>query len=357
MEKYIKGKLKSIKKIDNKDTYDIQTSTKNFFANNVLVHNSEIILRDRQVCNLTEVVIRSKDTYEDLKLKVELATILGTFQATLTNFRYLSRKWKENTEEEALLGVSFTGIMDHPILSCKNKITLTNNYGFEQSTLEEILSDLRKHAVDVNKKWAKKLGINPAAAITCVKPSGTVSQLVDSASGIHSRFSRYYIRTVRADKKDPLAQLVKDQGISCEDDVTKPDNNFVFSFPIQSPKTSVLRDDRTALEQLDLWKVYAESWCEHKPSITVFVKENEWLEVGAWVYRNFDMCSGISFLPHSDHIYRQAPYQEITKKEYNEAMKMMPKEIDWTKIIEYEKDDNTTGQQELACTGGACEIL
>jgi len=302
---------------------------------------SEIILRNKQFCNLTEVVVRENDTLETLQNKVRLATILGTFQATLTNFRYLSRSWHNNTKEEALLGVSFTGILD-------NKKMVDGSIKLDQ---------LKRIAVEENKKWAKKLGISPAAAITCVKPSGTVSQLVDSASGIHTRHSPYYLRTIRADKKDPLAQLMVDQGVYHEDDTTKPDHTYVFYFPIKAPKNAITRENLTALEHLKLWKHYQDNWCEHKPSVTVSVRENEWLEVGAWVYENFDDVSGISFLPYVDHSYQQAPYQEITAKEYKEWLKKTTTSIDWTVLPEYEKEDMTENNKELACSANTCEIL
>jgi ribonucleoside-triphosphate reductase len=285
------------------------------------------------------VVIRSGDGIDDLKRKVRIATILGTLQATLTNFRYLGKKWQDNTEEEALLGVSLTGIMDNTIMS--------------QSTCYDWLLDLKEIAIDTNKEWAERLGINPSTAITCVKPSGTVSQLVDSASGIHPRYSPYYIRTVRADKKDPLARVMKEAGFPCEDDVTKPDSTWVFSFPVQAPSGSVFRDDRTALEQLNLWLTYQRYWCEHKPSITVYVKEHEWPEVGAWVWQHFDEVSGVSFLPHTEHTYRQAPYQEISKEEYDIMVSKMP-EFDFNFTEEY---DSTVSSQTLACSGGACELV
>ena len=302
---------------------------------------SEIILRDREFCNLSEVVIRSGDGIDDLKRKVRIATILGTLQATLTNFRYLGKKWQDNTEEEALLGVSLTGIMD-------NKTMSTKNYN-----LATVLQALKEVAIDTNKEWAERLGINPSTAITCVKPSGTVSQLVDSASGIHPRYSPYYIRTVRADKKDPLARVMKEQGFPCEDDVTKPDSTWVFSFPVRAPEGSVFRDDRTALEQLELWLTYQRYWCEHKPSITVYVKEHEWPEVGAWVWNHFDEVSGVSFLPHTEHTYRQAPYQEITEQEYLELKAKMPA-FDFVFAEEY---DTTSGSQELSCVAGTCELV
>jgi len=306
---------------------------------------SEIILRDREFCNLSEVVIREDDTLDSLKEKVKLATIIGTMQSTLTNFRYLNRKWTENCEEERLLGVSLTGIMD-------NKITNGSD------TLPEVLKALKQVAIDTNVQWAKKLGINASVAITCVKPSGTVSQLVDSASGIHARHNPYYVRTVRADKKDPLAKMMHDQGFPCEDDVTKPDHTWVFSFPVKGPKEGIYRKDMSAVEQLELWKVYQDNWCEHKPSITVSVKEGEWMSVGAWVYENFDKMSGVSFLPFADHSYRQAPYQDCSEQEYEKLVKELPQDIDWTKLQEYEEKDMTHGSQELACSAeGGCEIV
>ena len=316
---------------------------------------SEIVLRSKQFCNLSEVVVRSEDTFESLKRKVRLATILGTLQSTLTNFRYLSSVWKRNTEEERLLGVSLTGIMDHPVLS--GSTMADTHVNPTEPVLESWLGELKEVAIETNKEWSEKLGIPQSVAITCVKPSGTVSQLVDSSSGIHPRYSDYYIRTVRQDKKDPLADLLISQGFPYEDDVMKPDSTYVFSFPMKAPKGSVMRNDRTAIEQLELWKIYQESWCEHKPSITVYVKEDEWLEVGAWVYKHFDSVSGVSFLPHSEHSYKQAPYQEISEEDYNRLKESMPKEVDFTKLIEHEKEDTTVGMKEYACTGGACEIL
>ena len=307
---------------------------------------SEIILRDREFCNLTEIVIRENDTEESLKEKVKVATILGTWQSTLTNFRYLNRKWTENCEEERLLGVSMTGIMD-----CK----LTNG---KSTGLAEVLQTLKGIAVDTNNDWAKKLNINSSAAITCVKPSGTVSQLTDTASGIHARHNPHYIRTVRADKKDPLAKMMHEAGFPVEDDVTKPDHTWVFSFPIKGPKNGIYRRDMSAIEHLKLWKIYQDNWCEHKPSITVTVKEDEWMEVGAWVYNNFEYMSGVSFLPYADHSYRQAPYQDCTSAEYLELIKKMPKNVEWTKLSEYESVDMTAGSQELACSAdGGCEVV
>jgi len=310
---------------------------------------SEIILRDREFCNLSEVVVRESDTIDTLKEKVRIATIIGTVQATLTNFRYLNRKWTENCEEERLLGVSMTGIMDNMITNGKMNGT---------TSLPEVLKILKQVAIDTNIQWSKKLGINQSVAITCVKPSGTVSQLVDSASGIHARHAPYYIRTVRADKKDPLAKMMHEAGFPVEDDVTKPDHTWVFSFPVKGPKEGIYRKDMSAVEQLELWKVYQDNWCEHKPSITVSVKEGEWMGVGAWVYNNFEYMSGVSFLPFADHTYRQAPYQDCNKQEYEKLIDEMPKDIDWTTLEEYEKQDMTHGSQELACNAeGGCEIV
>ena len=311
---------------------------------------SEIILRSREFCNLTEVVVRGDDTPESLKRKVKLATILGTFQSTLINFKYLSKKWQENCDEERLLGVSLTGIMDNQY---------TNGHASQATGLfnvADMLEGLREEAVKTNKLWAAKLNIPVSAAITCVKPSGTVSQLVDSASGIHARHSPYYIRTVRADKKDPLAVMMKDMGFPVEDDVTKPEHTYVFSFPQKSPDHAVFRKDMSAIEQLELWLTYQRHWCEHKPSVTISVKEEEWPAVGAWVYDHFDEMSGVSFLPFSDHVYRQAPYQDCTKEEYEALLAKMPKNVNWADLAKYEKRDSTTGSQELACVAGGCEI-
>ena len=306
---------------------------------------SEIILRDREFCNLSEAVIRVGDTKDSLKKKVELATILGTFQSTLTNFKYVSNMWKKNCSEERLLGVSLTGIMDSP---------LTNG---KEDGLEELLEELREVAVETNKKWAKKLGISRATAITCVKPSGTVSQLTDAASGIHARHNPYYIRTVRGDKKDPLTKMMVDAGFPVEDDVMNPTHTSVFSFPMKVDENSVFRTDMSAIEQLELWLTYQKHWCEHKPSVTISVKEHEWLEVGAWVYENFDYMSGVSFLPFNDHTYKQAPYQDCNELEYHDLKEKMPKIVDWNLLGEYEKSDMTIGSQELACSAaGGCEI-
>ena len=307
---------------------------------------SEIILRPYQFCNLTEVVVRADDKIVDLKRKIELATILGTIQSTLTDLKYLRKIWKDNTEEERLLGVSLTGIMDNELLN-------SSSAGY----LSELLSELRQVAVDTNLKLSEKLNIPQSTAITCVKPSGTVSQLVDSASGIHARHSEYYIRTVRGDKKDPLTQFMQAAGVPVEDDLMQPDSTVVFSFPVKSPKKAVTRNDTTAIEQLNLWLKYQKHWCEHKPSVTITVKEDEWLDVGAWVYENFNDVAGISFLPHSDHTYKQAPYQECSKQEYLSLVKSMPTNINWSLLSEYEVEDNTKGGQELACTADACEIV
>ena len=305
---------------------------------------SEIILRSREFCNLSEVVVRPDDTEDTLLNKVRLATILGTFQSTLTNFKYVSKDWKKNCIEERLLGVSLTGIMD-------NKWTAGKLPG-----LDVLLKNLKQISVDTNKEWSEKLKINQSAAITCVKPSGTVSQLVDSASGIHARHNPYYIRTVRGDKKDPLTKMMIEQGFPAEDDVMKPNDTTVFSFPIKCSPDAVFRQDLTAIEQLELWKTYQVHWCEHKPSVTISVKEEEWIDVGAWVYKNFDLMSGVSFLPYSEHTYKQAPYQDCNEKEYKDLMNKMPTSVDWNKLSQYEKSDMTVGSQELACSAGSCEI-
>lgn len=308
---------------------------------------SEIILRPNQFCNLSEVVVRSYDTPETLKKKVELATILGTMQASLTDFAYLSKTWKNNTEEEALLGVSMTGIMD-----CKLTSDLT-----EPEKLKKLLTELKETAVVTNRKYSKVVGVNESAAITCVKPSGTVSQLVDSASGIHCRHAPFYIRRIRGDLKDPLTKFLIDKGVPYELDQFKPDSTAVFSFPMKAPEGAVCTTDRTAIEQLELWKIYAEYYCEHKPSVTINVQEHEWLDVQAWVYKNFQYISGISFLPYSNHTYKQAPYEEVDEKTYKDLVNKIP-DIDWKEmqVLRYETDDNTVGSQELACSGGSCEI-
>lgn len=308
---------------------------------------SEIILRPYQFCNLSEVVIRQDDTIETLLEKVEVATILGTFQSTLTNFPYLRKIWQKNTEEERLLGVSLTGIMDNPITS--------GQHGSKR--LREVLTQLKEKAIEVNKIFAESIGIPASTSITCVKPSGTVSQLVDSASGIHARHSNYYIRSVRGDNKDPLTTFLKEAGIPNEPDVMKPEATTVFYFPIKSPEGAITRNEMTAIEQLEMWKIYQLHWCEHKPSVTISVREHEWPAVGAWVYDNFDYISGVSFLPHSDHTYRQAPYEECDEQKYNEFKEKMPKEIRWQDLSYYEQEDNTSGVQTLACSADGCEVV
>lgn len=302
---------------------------------------SEIILRPFQFCNLTEVVVRPTDDLDSLRRKVRVATILGTIQSTFTDFKYLRKRWQDNCNEERLLGVSMTGI-------CDNLQLLT----------KENLNELRELAIETNKEWAERLGIPASAAITCVKPSGTVSQLVNASSGIHPRHSGYYIRSVRADNKDPLTEFLKDSGVYWEQDVMAPTTTSVFFFPQKSPEGSVTRDDLSALEALDLWKLFQDNWCEHKPSATINVREEEWPEVGAWVYREFDSISGISFLPHDGGSYKQAPYQEVSKEEYEDWLLKHPTpDIDWSQLSNYEKTDTTTGSQEFACTGGQCDII
>ena len=309
---------------------------------------SEIILRPYQFCNLSEVVVRPEDNESTLIRKVELATILGTWQSTLTNFKYLRKVWRDNTEEERLLGVSITGQFGNKLMS--------GQQGLDKLSL--VLDNLRNHSVEVNVEEAKILGINPSAAITCVKPSGTVSQLTGVSSGMHPWHGEYYTRTVRGDKKDPLTKFLIDSGVPSEDDVMKPNETTVFSFPIKSPKNAILRNDLTAVEHLDVWLAYQRHWCEHKPSITVSVKENEWMDVGAWVWENFDEVSGISFLPHSDHTYKQAPYQDASKEEYESLLAKMPKDIRWEDMVFYETEDGTKGSQELACSADTgCEIV
>ena len=310
---------------------------------------SEILLRPYQFCNLSEVVARAGDTQQTLREKVRLATILGTFQSTLTDFKYLRNIWKKNTEEERLLGVSLTGIMDNDLLS-GTSAHLGKNIG-------QTLETLRDTAVETNAAMAQQLGIPQSTAITCVKPSGTVSQLVDSASGIHARHNPHYIRTVRGDNKDPLTQFLIAEGIPNEPDVMKPESTTVFSFPMASPRGAVTRTILSAIEQLELWLTYQRFWCEHKPSVTISVKESEWMQVGSWVYDHFDEVSGISFLPFSDHTYKQAPYQDCTEDEYDAMLAQMPKSVDWSLLQEFEKEDTTSGGRELACTADACEIV
>lgn len=305
---------------------------------------AEISLRSAGLCNLSEVVIRENDSLLDLMDKVEVATIIGTYQAMLTNFRHVRPIWRQNQEEERLLGVSLTGIMDHPVLSSTG------------SEAAQWLRAMKAHAIQVNKVWAEKLGINQAAAITTVKPSGTVSQLVDSASGIHPRYSDYYVRTVRADKKDPLAQLMREQGFPVEDCANKPDTTDIFSFPVKGPAHAVYRNDRTALQQLEHYLMVQKNWCEHNVSVTIYVKDHEWMGVGDWVYRHFDDICGVSFLPHSDHSYQQAPYQECTQAEYEALLARMPS-FDWDALAHFERDDSTVNPRELACTAGICEVL
>jgi len=314
---------------------------------------SEIILRPYQFCNLSEVVVRPIDTLDDLKEKVKLATILGTLQSTMTNFRYLRKVWKDNCEEERLLGVSLTGIMDHPVLN-GNEDYFISGTGEKPIGLDQVLEQLKEVSVKINQEWAEKLGINQSTCITCVKPSGTVSQLVDSASGIHGRFAPYYIRRVRNDVKDPITQFLVNQGIPYEIDQMNKDN-LVFSFPMKSPESSRIAGELTALEQLEIWKTYQDHWCEHKPSCTVYYTEEEFLDVGGWVYKNFDKISGVSFLPYDDHVYPQAPYEPITKEEY-EVMELVFPEIKWEDLPLYEDDDYTTGTQELACVSGVCSV-
>ena len=306
---------------------------------------SEIILLSGQVCNLTEAVVRATDSLEDIERKIRIATILGTIQATYVKFPYLRKMWTTNTSKERLLGVSLTGIMDNPLLTLANK------------GLSETLEHLKQVAVDTNKLWAERLGIPQSAAISCVKPSGSVSQLVSCASGIHARHSPYYIRTVRGDNKDPLTQFMQDQGIPSEPEMQKPDKTTVFSFPVKSPEGSVCTKDMSAIEQLDMWLMYQRHWCEHKPSVTINVKTDEWLEVGAYVYKHFDEMSGVSFLPFSEHIYQQAPYTDVSKETYDELLAKMPERIDWSKLSEYELEDTTTGMSTMACSGDSCEIV
>lgn len=306
---------------------------------------AEILLRSLQFCNLTEIVIRAEDTEEDLLRKVELATILGTWQSTLTNFKYIRKAWKNNCEEERLLGVSLTGIFG-------NKLTSTNG-----PELAALLNRMRERAIEVNQKEAEDLGIQASTAITCVKPSGTVSQLVGVSSGIHPWHSEYYLRSVRADNKDPLTTFLKASDVPSEPEALKPESTTVFSFPIKAPEGAIVNSHLTAVQHLELWKTYRECWTEHNPSVTISVREDEWMDVGAWVYKNFDHIGGVSFLPATDHIYRQAPYQEITKEQYEEAVSKMPAEISWNDLSMFETEDSTSGTQELACSAGVCEIV
>src|SRR3990172_331546 len=339
------------------DVYDLAVEdTHNFLSDFVVVHNcSEIILRDKEFCNLTEVIVRSEDTFESLKKKVEIATILGTIQSSLTDFQFLSEEWKKNCEEERLLGVSLSGIMDHSGLNGGEFYDFIFQKDLDKSVLESVLNKLRDHARSVNEEWANKLGIRPSVAITCVKPSGTVSQLVDCASGIHPRYSNYYIRRIRMDKKDPIYSFLKSKGIPSEDDVLRPGSTGILSFPIVAPMGATQRKEISAIQHLELWLLYQRHWCEHKPSVTISVKENEWFGVGAWVYEHFDEMSGVSFLPYSEHIYQQAPYTDCTKEEYDSLKEYIDSlEINWNEFVE--TDDNTMGSQELACVSGSCEI-
>lgn len=303
---------------------------------------SEIILRPFQFCNLTEIVVRAGDTLDSLSRKARIAAILGTIQSTFTDFKYLRKIWRDTCNEERLLGVSLTGVCDN--------LGLVGN--------PDVLRKLQEVVVETNAEWADRLGVTRSAATTCVKPSGTVSQLVNSASGLHTRHSDYYLRTVRADNKDPLTQFLKDSGIYWEPDAMAKESTSVFYFPIKSPDGAVTRDKQTAIEALDLWKHLQDNWCEHKPSATINIREEEWLDVGSWVYRNFDSLSGVSFLPHDGGSYKQAPYQEVTKEEYDRWVTEHPMpDLDWAKLAEFEKEDMTTGTQELACSGGVCEIV
>lgn len=308
----------------------------------------EIILRDKQLCNLTEVVVRHDDTLDSLMRKVELATIMGTMQATLVDFGFVSDVWIKNTSEERLLGVSLTGIFDNEVMSGKRG----------KSILKEWLNALRDRAREVNRLWADKLGIPASAAITCVKPSGTVSQLVDSASGIHPRYAQYYLRTVRLDKKDALYKFMVDRGVYCEDEKSRPDSTAVFYFPMKAPDGAITRHDIGAIEHLEIWALYQQEWCEHNPSITIDVGEDEWFKVGAWVHENFDSVCGITFMPTTDHVYEQAPYIEITEEQYLQWVNDHPLPVvDWSALSMYEKEDNTSGTQTLACTGNVCEVV
>lgn len=306
----------------------------------------EIILRPKQFCNLSTVVVRPEDNVEELAEKVRLATILGTWQSTLTNFRYLTKKWADNCEEERLLGVSMTGIMTNVYL---------NGAGADLKQVARTLEYLQDVAISTNREWASRLDIPQSTAITCVKPEGTASQLVYTTSGISPAYAEHYIRTVRQDIKDPLTSMMIDQGVPHELDVMNSEN-MVFSFPQRSPEGSVLRNDMTAVQQLEHWKVFHDHWCEHNPSITVYVREKEWPIVGGWVWEHFDSAGGLTFLPHSDHSYKQAPFQEITEEQYHAAVEAMP-EVDWSELSRYEQEDNTTGHRELACSAGVCDII
>jgi ribonucleoside-triphosphate reductase (thioredoxin) len=328
-----------------------KTGRRNFMIDGENVHHyglnpcGEIILRSGQFCNLTSIIASSDDTEESLKRKARVAAILGTIQASMTDFRFLRKIWKKNTEEEALLGVSLNGIMDNSILNCTS---------VSPETLQEMLTEIKEYTIEVNKEFAKKIGINQAAAVTCVKPEGTTSQLVNCSSGIHPRHSRYFIRTVRGDNKDPMTIFLKEAGIPYEPDNTAPESISVFSFAIRVPDDAILKKDINAIDHLELWKIYKEYWCEHNPSITVSIKENEWLEVGSWVFSNFDSICGVAFMPDVDFVYEQAPYQEISKEEF-EVFKQI--DLDFSKLNEIEKEDNTVGIHEFACSANSCEIV
>jgi ribonucleoside-triphosphate reductase len=316
-----------------------------------LCEGSEILLKDKEFCNLAESVVRASDTFEDLKRKIRVATILGTIQSTLTDFQFLSPDWEKNCKEERLLGVSLTGIMDHPVLNGTDEF-YEGELGY---SLSYTLERLKEYAREVNKEWSEKLSIPESKAISCVKPSGTVAQLCGAGTGgIHPRYSPYYIRSIRQDNKDPLTAYLKEIGVKNEPAFGKEESTTVFYFPIRSPGIAVYRNDRTALEQLEHWLLFQRHWCEHKPSVTIYVKDEEWMEVGAWCYKHFDELSGVSFLPHSDHSYQQAPFQECTEEEYNALLAVTPQSIDWSKLVE--ETDQTTSSQELACSGGMCLV-
>ena len=345
--KIVQGKIKKLTIVENKDTYDLTVDKNhNFFANGVLVHNSEIILRPNEFCNLTEVIIKHTDDLDALCRKTRAATILGCLQATLTKFNFLGREWKKNVEEERLLGVSLTGLMDHPVLNhvCKDsKIWLTT---------------MKQTAIDTAKEWSRLLGINVPAAITCVKPSGTVSELCGTSPGLHTRYAQHYIRRVRVSKIDPIATFLIECGVPYHPEVgsTLEDcHTYVFEFPCQAPETSITRDELSAMEQLNYWHMLQKYWCEHKPSCTIYVKEHEWLEVGAWVYKNWNWVSGISFLPYAGGVYQLPPYEEIDEETYNRLVEQMP-DIDFAKLAAYESGDNTEGAKEYACSAGGCEL-
>ena len=340
-------KIVSIVEDGIEDVYDCAVpKIERFVCNGLVVHNcSEILLRDRELCNLSSVMIRPEDTKETLSRKIRLATILGTWQASLTHFPFLSSEWKKNCEEEALLGVSLTGIMDNPLMCSKDHVALG-----------QLLEDLKKVAIETNVEWAKRIGINRSAAITCIKPEGTSSALTDTASGIHARHSEYYVRTVRADNKDPLAHMMISLGFPNEPCVMSPHNIIIFSFP-HSAVGSICRKDMTAIEHLELVLTYQKSWTEHKPSVTISVKDSEWLAVGSWVFEHFDEMSGVSFLPFSDHSYQQAPYQECTKEIYDSLLAKMPVDVDWSILRQFEKEDTTKSTQTLSCTANSCEVV